>query len=83
MKTIDLTQRRWSIEELLQSARSEPLLLVEPSGAEFVLSSAEPLDDEVAALRASPSFQAFLDARSAPQATRSLSDYMLELEQEV
>ena len=83
MKTINLQDPQPSLAELLQVARREPVLLVEPAGGEFVLSAADDFDAEVAALRASPAFQAFLDQRSLPTRTRPFSDYVRELNAEL
>lgn len=83
MKTVNLQERQPSLAELLQTARDEPVLLVEPTGREFVLSVADDFDVEVNALRASPAFQAFLDARSRPAPTRSFSEYVRELDDEL
>lgn len=83
MKTINLQEQQPSLSELLQTARNEPVLLVEPTGAEFVLSSADDFDAEIAALRASPAFQAFLDQRSLPTRTRPFNEYVRELDAEL
>ena len=83
MKTINLQDPQPSLADLLQVARREPVLLVEPTGGEFVLSAADDFDAEVAALRASPAFQAFLDQRSLTTRTRPFSDYVRELNAEL
>jgi len=83
MKTINLQVQQPSLAELLQAARGEPVLLVEPAGGEFVLTVADDFDAEVAALRASPAFQAFLDQRSRPTRTRPFNDYVRELDAEL
>jgi hypothetical protein len=83
MKTINLQDQQPSLAELLQTARGEPVLLVEPTGREFVLSVADDFDTEVSVLRASPAFQAFLDQRSLPTRTRPFSDYVRELDAEL
>lgn len=83
MKTINLQEQQPSLAELLLAARGEPVLLVEPTGGEFVLSAADDFDAEVEALRASPAFQAFLDERSRPTRTRPFSEYVRELDEEL
>lgn len=83
MKTINLENQYPSLEELLNAARGEPVLLIEPAGAEFVLTVADDSDTELAALRASPAFLAFLDQRSRPGRTRPFSDYVRELDVEL
>lgn len=83
MKTINLQEQQPSLAELLHTARGEPVLLVEPTGGEFVLTVADDFDAEVAALRANPAFQAFLDQRSRPVKTRQFSEYVRELDVEL
>lgn len=83
MKTFNLQEQQPSLAELLQAARGEPVLLVEPTGGEFLLSAADDFDTEVNALRASPAFQAFLDERSRPTRTRSFNEYVRELDEEL
>ncbi len=83
MKTINLQDQQPSLAELFQAARSEPVLLVEPMGGEFVLSVADDFDAEVNVLRASPAFQGFLEARSCPTRTRPFSEYVRELDEEL
>ena len=63
MKTFNLQEQQPSLAELLQAARGEPVLLVEPTGGEFLLSAADDFDAEVESLRKSTRFQAFLDRR--------------------
>ncbi len=81
MKTFNLHEQQPSLAELLQAARGEPVLLVEPTGGEFLLSAADDFDAEVKALRASPAFQAFLDERSRPTRTRPFNEYVRELDE--
>ena len=83
MKTINLQDQQPSLADLLETARGEPVLLVEPSGAEFVLSAADDFDEEVKTLRESPAFQAFLDQRSHPTRARPFGDYVRELDEEL
>jgi hypothetical protein len=52
------------LSEVLTFAESETVLIHSPSGADFVLESADEFDREVAALGASEKFASFLDARS-------------------
>ena len=83
MKTFNLQEQQPSLAELLQAARGEPVLLVEPTGGEFLLSTANDFDAEVKALRASPAFQAFLDERSRPTRARPFNEYVRELDEEL
>ena len=83
MKTFNLQEQQPSLAELLEAARGEPVLLVEPTGGEFLLSAADDFDAEVKALRASRAFQAFLDERSRPTRTRPFNEYVRELDDEL
>jgi hypothetical protein len=83
LKTINLQEVQPTLAELFQAARDEPILLVEPTGGEFVLSAADDFDAEVQALRASTAFQAFLQMRSSPTQTRPFSEYVRELDEEL
>lgn len=55
----------------------------EPISDEVVLSAVDDVDAEVDALRASPTFQKFLDVRCRPTRTRSFSEYSRELDEEL
>ena len=83
MKTVILDEQQTNLAELLQAARSEPVLLVEPMGGEFVLAVADDFEAEAETLRNSPAFQEFLEHRSRPMRTRPFSEYVRELDEEL
>ena len=60
MRTIDLRQEALSIDELLEMAAGETVLLRSKSGDEFILEAADAFDREVAELGRSQKFMAFL-----------------------
>jgi hypothetical protein len=64
MKTIDLAQEQPSIEELLQFAAVDSVLIRNRKGVEFILEAADALDREVAELSRSERFMSFLARRS-------------------
>jgi hypothetical protein len=74
MKTIDLTQHKLDVEQLLALARQGPVLLLTAEGEEFCVAEADDFDREVEALRNSRAFQQFLDERSKDKRTVSLED---------
>jgi hypothetical protein len=61
MKTIDLREAKLSIDELLEMAAGEAVLLRSRSGDEFVLEAADAFDREVEELGRSKKFMAFLN----------------------
>jgi hypothetical protein len=78
MKTIDLARRKADLASILRLAAKEPVLITS-GGKEFVVSRADDFDAEVAALRQSARFQAFLDQRQKSGRRIPLS----EIEQEI
>ena len=80
MKTIDLTQQKLDVEQLLDLARQGPVLLLTSDGEEFCVAEADDFEKEVEALRNSRAFQHFLDERSKDKRTIPLDDLEKELE---
>jgi PHD/YefM family antitoxin component YafN of YafNO toxin-antitoxin module len=74
MKTIDLTQQKLDIEQLLDLARQGPVLLLTSEGEEFCMAEADDFEKEVEALRNSRAFQHFLDERSKDKRTIPLEE---------
>ena len=64
MKTINLDKEKPGLEEVINLARKEPVLLLTPDGKEFFISEADDFEREVGILRGSGAFQKFLDERS-------------------
>jgi hypothetical protein len=83
MKTVDLAQEQIDLTSLLRLAQNEPILLLTAEGQEFLLSEADDFEREVETLRASKSFQQFLDERSAGKSKISLDELELEIEKEL
>lgn len=61
MKTLDLTAPHTSLEEVLEVAREEPVLLKGADGESFLLSPADEFALEVEILRRDHTFLTFLD----------------------
>ena len=70
MKRINIIENLIDVRELLELAQDSPVLVVMPDGKEFVVALADDFDQEIAQLRQSVAFQAFLDDRSAKQRPR-------------
>ena len=83
MKMINLAEETVEVAELINFARQGPVLLLTPGGQEFLLAEADDFDEEVEALRASQTFQQFLEARSASKHRISLEEIEREIEQEL
>lgn len=64
MKTVDLAEGDRSVSELIEFARSEPVLVHATDGTDFVFEEADEFEREVAALGASDRFMSFLQRRS-------------------
>lgn len=80
MKTLDLDKERHNLDEVINLARNEPVLLLTSDGREFFVSEVDDFEKEVDALRASRIFQKFLDERSA--CTRRIPLEQIEKETE-
>jgi len=83
MRTINLTEEKLDLETLIDLARNEPVILLTADGKEFVLAEADDFDEEVAALRASPAFQRFLDERSRSGRRIPLEELEAEIDREL
>ncbi len=83
MKMINLAQETADLEQLLNLARKEPVLLLTLEGEEFCLAEADDFDQEVEALRKSSVFQKFLDERSQDKRIISLEELEEELNEEI
>jgi hypothetical protein len=62
MKTIDLTARPLTLNELLDSARDESVVVRSADGMTYVLSAADDLTSEIELLRRNHQFLALLDS---------------------
>lgn len=74
MRTVDLSKTEKTLAEILALAREESVLIRTASGDDFLLSQADDLDREVAALGASERFTAFLDDRASEKNELSLDE---------
>ena len=64
MKTIELLNTKTSIEQLLELARMENVLIKGQNGEEFILAAVDDFEAEVESLRYNEDFISFLDARA-------------------
>ena len=75
MIKLDLRRHRiTSVEELLNWAKSDSVLIQTPDGHEFILEEADDFEHEVALLGSSETFMSFLEERSQEGGTISLDE---------
>lgn len=83
MKTLDLDKEKHDLDEVINLARNEPVLLLTSDGREFFVSEADDFEKEVDVLRSSQSFQKFLDERAACARRIPLEQIEKETEKEL
>ncbi len=74
MKTIDLATNPLTIDELLDSARDESVVVNSADGSTFVLSAADDPSSEVELLRQNQKFLALLDSFKQDRSSVTLED---------
>lgn len=83
MKTVDLEKEKLNLEEVINLARKEPVLLLTDDGKEFFISEADDFEREVEIIRGSQAFQRFLDERSACIRRIPLEEIEKEIEKDL
>lgn len=83
MKTLNLKEAKIDLTEAVELAREEPILLVTPSGQEFLLAEADDFEREAELLRNSVDFQRFLDERSRSPRRIPLEEIEAETDGEI
>ena len=74
MKTIDLSTTQLSVDELLESARKESVMVKAADGTSFMLSVADEFAAEVEILRQNHAFLTLLDSYKHAQKTIPLEE---------
>ncbi len=74
MRTVDLSSTSPTVNELLDLADEDLLIIKAPSGREFVLAEVEDFEDEVARTRQNAKLMALLDERSRETVTYTLEE---------
>ena len=74
MKTVDLSKKPLSVDELLDSARHESVIVKSADGATFLLSGADELTTEVELLRRNHRFLELLDTWKQDHRTLTLEE---------
>ena len=79
MKVIELKQARFLLDELLEMARQEIVILHGQDDEQFVLTLVDEFSLEVESLQNNPEFMAYLDELFSQEATISLEEVEKEL----
>lgn len=79
MITIDLRKKKHSIDELLALAKSEPLMIYDKDGKNYILEETDEFEKEVRELGSSERFMKFLDERSKEKETIPISSITKKL----
>jgi hypothetical protein len=72
MKTVDLSAETPTLNELLQLAENESVILRTPQGREFVIAEVEDFDQEIAQTLKNGELMRLLDERSKEPGVHSL-----------
>lgn len=80
MKTIDLTQKKMEMKDLLRLAKTDSVLIIAPEGQRYILEEADAFDKEVAMLGGSDEFTEFLRKRSKEKAMISIDQLKRKLD---
>ena len=80
MKTVDLTKKQITLEEVLRLAAAGSVRIVSADGHAFILEDVDDFEKEVKLLGKSKKFQRFLKERSKEAGTTSLEDYKRSLD---
>ena len=82
MTTYDLRQHDMTVDELFRLAATMSIQVIAKDGQTFVIEPADDFEQEVAQLRQSPRFMAFLAERSAKrQGSISLDEFDREIDE--
>ena len=79
MITIDLRKKKHSIDELFALAKSEPLMIYDKDGKNYVLEETDEFEKEVKELGSSERFMKFLNERSKEKETIPISSITKKL----
>jgi len=79
MRTIELAKLRGGIDEILNLAAEENVLLTTDDGRQFVLAEVDDFEAEVRLVRENRELMEFLRQRSAPGKTYTLDEVRKEL----
>jgi len=79
MKTVLVTRRSKSINDLLKQARKQKVILRSEDGKEFILAEVDDFDREIELARQNKALMKYLDERGKEKATIPLEDLEKEL----
>ncbi len=79
MKTVFVSKRKKSINDLLKQARKQNVILRSEDGKEFLLAEVDDFDREIELARQNKALMKYLDERGKEKATIPLEDLEEEL----
>ncbi|OQX02662.1 MAG: hypothetical protein BWK80_57420 [Desulfobacteraceae bacterium IS3] len=79
MRLVDLNEIKPSIDEILDMAKSDAVIIKGSDGVQYILEEADEFEREVAVLGRSEKFMSFLKKRSEEKGGRPLSEFIKEL----
>jgi hypothetical protein len=79
MKTITVTPEKRELNEILDQARDEDLMLETADGTQFIVSAVEDFDLEIIRTRQNKELMSFLEERARQPATIPLEEIEREL----
>ena len=80
MKTIDLATGSRDVDEILEEARRDDVIVRSADGSEFLLSAVDEFDREIALTRRSEKVMALLDSRARQVTTIPLDEAKRQLD---
>ena len=80
MKVIELAEKEPTLDEVVDLAKDELVVLRRPDGSLFAVAPVDDFDVEVELLKNNPEFMTFLKQLSQEEATISLQDLRKELD---
>jgi len=74
MKTIEISRESAAVNELLDQAQEEDVLVRSPDGKEYMLMAIDEFDEEIIRTRKNQKLMAFLDERAKQTKTVPMSE---------
>jgi len=79
MRLVDLNEIKPSVDEILDMAKSDAVIIKGSDGVQYILEEADEFEREAASLGKSEKFMSFLKKRSEEKGGRLLSEIIKEI----
>jgi len=79
MRLVDLNEIKPSVDEILDMAKSDAVIIKGSDGVQYILEEADEFEREAASLGKSEKFMSFLKKRSEEKGGRPLSEIIKEI----